>query len=70
MATCLSLLSVFALLGLCKSRSTNGYTKVNNNSASSVETQQTFDNNVPSVYIRDENAESEAMLNDPDHHEM
>ncbi|CAB4032016.1 pro convertase subtilisin kexin type 6-like [Paramuricea clavata] len=70
MATCLSLLAIFALLGLCKSRSTNGYTKVNNNSASSVETQQTFDNNVPSVYIRDDNAESEAMLNDPDDHEM
>ncbi|CAB3996348.1 Hypothetical predicted protein [Paramuricea clavata] len=70
MATCLSLLAIFALLGLCKSRSTNGYTKVDNNSASSVETQQTFDNNVPSVYIRDDNAESEAMLNDPDDQEM
>ena len=67
MATCLSLLSVFALLGLCRSRSTNGYTKVDNNSASNVETPtQTFSNNVPSVYIRDDHSEKDAMLDDHD----
>ena len=64
-ATCLSLLSVFALLGLFKSRSKSGYTKVDNNSSSSVEMPQTF-NNVPSVYIRDDRAESQAMLSDND----
>jgi hypothetical protein len=65
-ATCLSLLSVFALLGLCKSRSKSGYKKVDNSSASSVETSQKFNNNVPSVYIRDDHSERQAMLSDED----
>ena len=66
MATCLSLLAVFALLSLYKTRPTKGYTKVDNNTASSVEAAQTFNNNVPSVYIRDDNAEGDAMLSDHD----
>ncbi|XP_028416477.1 LOW QUALITY PROTEIN: proprotein convertase subtilisin/kexin type 5-like [Dendronephthya gigantea] len=64
LATCLSLLAIFALFGLFKPRSSKGYTKVENNSASSVEISK---NDVPSVYIRDDQSERIAMLDDHDH---
>ena len=70
MATCLSLLAVFALVSVFRSRATKGYTKVDNNSSSSVEAPQPLDNNVPSVYIRDDKAEHVAMLSDGDDDEM
>lgn len=64
LATCLSLLAIFALLGLVKPRSTKGYAKVENNSTSSVEVPK---NDIPSVYIRDDQTERIAMLDDHDH---
>lgn len=68
-ATCGTFLVLFALFGLFKSRSRRGYTVVENTSASNSESQQqTLNNNVPCVYIRDEQSqrEREAMLDDND----
>ena len=67
MATATTLLVAFALINTLRAKSSRGYKRVQNNSTSNIEEHVDLpNNNVPQVYVRNDNLEREELLEDHD----